>query len=337
MLFTDHKEIGMSIRSVMPSRRALLAGASLALFAPSLRASAQELPVVRVTGPANDAFAPIYWAQSTGLFRRNGVDVQTVAATNGAAAMAAVLGGSAEIALTNMVAVFQAHLRGVPLQIVAPSVLYSSAKPTAVLMVLKEAPFRTARDLNGKTIGSPGLRDLTSASIMAWVDKNGGDSKSLHFIEVPSSSAQPVLEQGRIDAAFMIEPALTQSLATGKTRVFSAPFDAIGDQFMTTAFVGAVKTVDQNRDTMSRFARAMHEAIVYTNGHMGETVDVVAARTGATPDQVAHSTRSQNAEYLDPGSLTRLLEVCVKYGLIDHSFPVAEVLSPVAVTPPRRS
>ena len=318
-------------------RRAFLAGASSALFAPGARASAQGLPGVRVVGAPNDAFAPVYWAQSTGLFRRYGIDVQTVAANNGAAAMAAVLGGAAEVAFTNMVAVFQARIHNVPLQIIAPSVLYSSAKPQGVLLVVKDAPFRTGRDMNGKTIGTPGVGDLTAASVMAWVDKTGGDSKSLHFVEVPSASAQPILEQGRVDAAFMIEPALTQSLATGKTRVLCSPYDAIGDRFESTAFVAAANAVDQNRDKMSRFARAMHEAIVYTNAHMSETVDVVAAQTGATTDQVAHSARSQNAEYVDPRYIAPLLDFCVKYGLIDHAFPVAEIISPAAVKLPGRS
>jgi NitT/TauT family transport system substrate-binding protein len=320
----------------MPSRWAFLTGASAALVVPSARASAQGLPVVRVTGAPNDGFAPVYWAQSTGLFHRYGIDVQTVAANNGAAAMAAVLGEAAEVAFTNMVAVFQAHIHNVPLQIVAPSVLYSSAKPPGVLLVLKDAPFHTGRDVNGKTIGCPSVGDLIAASVMAWVDKTGGDSKSVHFVEIPSASAEPVLEQGRVDAAFMIEPALTQSLATGKTRVLCSPYDAIGDRFETTAYVAAVQAVNQNRDKMSRFARAMHEAIVYTNAHMAETVDIVAAQTGTTPDQVAHSTRAQNAEYLDPRYIEPLLDFCVKYGLIDHGFPLAEIISPVAVKLPGR-
>ena len=250
--------------------------------------------------------------------------------------MAAVLGGSAEVAFTNMVAVFQARIRNVPLQIVAPSVLYSSAKPPGVLLVLKDAPFHTGRDMNGKTIGAASLSDLITASVNAWVDKTGGDSKSIHFVEVPSASAQPVLEQGRVDAAFMIEPALTQSIATGKTRVLCSPYDAIGDHFETTAWVAAANAVDQNRDKMSRFARAMHEAIVYTNAHPADTVDLVAAQTGTTPDQVAHSVRAQNAEYLDARYISPLLDFCVKYGLIEHTFPVADIISPVAVKPPGR-
>jgi NitT/TauT family transport system substrate-binding protein len=321
----------------MLTRRAVLAGASLALCAPSLRAFAQTLPVVRVVGPANDAMTPIYWAQSTGLFHRYGIDVQLIPANNGAAAMAAAVGGAAEIAFTNTLACFQAHLRDVPVQMVAPSALYSSAKPAAALLVLKDAPFHSGRDMTGKTISSPAVRDLTTASVLAWLDKTGGDSKSVHMVEVPSATSEPVLEAGRIDAAFMIEPAITQSLATGKTRVLCYPYDAIGDRFQVTAFAAAVNTVDQDRDALTRFARAMHEAIVYTNGHMGETVDLVAAQTGTTSDQVARSIRSINAEYLDPRNIAPILDVCVKYGLIDHGFPVAEIISPVAVTPPGRS
>jgi len=56
-----------------------------------------------------------------------------------------------------------------------------------------------AADLNGKTIGVNGLRDLQQLCAMSWVDKHGGDSKTLHFIEVRSRRWAP-LSLHRIDA-----------------------------------------------------------------------------------------------------------------------------------------
>lgn len=322
----------------MPSRRALLRRAVLALCAPILalparRVLAQGLPVVRVVGPINDGQTPLYYGLN-GLFRRYGIDVQLMPANNGAAAMAAVLGGSAEIAFTNMVAVLQAHLRGVPVQIVAPLSIYSSERPPMALVVLKDAPYHSGKDLNGKTISSPSVRDLNSVSVMAWVDKTGGDSKTLQMVEVPSATALPALEEGRIDGATMIEPAVSQALATGKARILCHPEDAIAARYLVTAYAADGRFVDQNHELMASFARAMHEASVYVNSHVADTVDLVAARTGATPDEVAHSVRSLFAEYADARTIVPLLDVLVKYGLVDHGFPVGEIISSVAVKPP---
>ena len=206
------------------------------LVLPARRLLAQALPVVRVVGPNNDGQTPLYYGLNSGLFRRYGIDVQLMPANNGAAAMAAVLGGSAEIAFTNMVAVLQAHLRGVPVQIVAPLSLYSSERPPMALVVLKDAPYHNGKDLDGKTISSPSVRDLNSISVMAWVDKTGGDSKTLQMVEVPSATALPALEEGRIDGATMIEPAVSQALATGKARVLCHPEDAIAARYLVTAY-----------------------------------------------------------------------------------------------------
>jgi len=56
-----------------------------------------------------------------------------------------------------------------PLTIVAPLAAYSPDSVYAVILVKKDAPYKTGRDLNGKTVASPALRDLNW--VRAWVDR----------------------------------------------------------------------------------------------------------------------------------------------------------------------
>jgi NitT/TauT family transport system substrate-binding protein len=318
-------------------KRTHVLAAPLALAA-TRGARAQELPLVRVVGPANDGMKPVYYGIKSGLFGRYGLRVEPVTVASGAAALAAVVGGSAEIAYTNLLAVFQAHLRSIPIQIVAPSAVYLTEKPQSALLVLKDSPLRAGADLNGKTFSTPSLRDLNEVVVRAWIDKNGGDAKTAQFVELPASASTPALEQGRIDVATVYEPALTQVLGTGKYRVLGRQFDAVagGARFEQTAFAGMATWVDKNRDVASRYARAMHESVVYTNVHLAETVELVASYTGVTPEVVAKSVRFIDPEYVEARMLQPMLDVCVRYGIIDHPFPVEEIISPVAVRPPAR-
>jgi NitT/TauT family transport system substrate-binding protein len=279
---------------------------------------------------------PVYYGVQSGLFGRYGLNVEIIVVANGAAAMAAVVGGSAEIAFTNVLAVFQGYLRDIPIQIVAPSSIYLTEKPQSAMLVLKDSPMHAGRDLNGKTYSSPALRDLNEAVMRAWIDQHGGDSKTIRVVELPASASTPALDEGRIDAATVFEPVLTRVLETGKYRVLGRQFDSVahGQRFEQTAFAGVAGWVDRNRDAASRFARAMHESILYTNVHLAETVDLVASYTKVAPEVVARSVRFIDPEYVEARLLQPMLDVCVKYGVLDRSFPVSAVISPAAVPAP---
>ena len=41
-------------------------------------------------------------------------------------------------------------------------------------------------------------------------------------------------------------------------------------------------------------------------------------------------------EYVEVRNIQPLLDVCVKYGVLDRAFPAEEIISPVAVKPPDR-
>jgi ABC-type nitrate/sulfonate/bicarbonate transport system substrate-binding protein len=72
-----------------------------ALFALALLLTAQTAPAlvtVRVGAAPDEQSKPILWAQQSGLFARNGLDVSIVPLTGGGAAIAAaVTGGSLDI------------------------------------------------------------------------------------------------------------------------------------------------------------------------------------------------------------------------------------------------
>lgn len=294
-------------------------------------AESQTLTPLTVVGPANDGYKAIYYGVQSGIFKRAGLDVKPTVVNSGAAASAALIGGAADVAYTNSLSLIQAHARGIAMQIVSPGGLTVSEHPFTAMLVLKDSPIKTARDLDGKTFGSGSLQDINAASTLAWVDANGGESKTLKGVEVPASSAVPALEEHRIDAITLNEPSVTQALATGKVRVLAHPIDAIGHRVETAVFVGMAPVIESKRDAMTRFARAMHEAQVYVNAHLPETAQLVSDYSGVPVDQVQKSNRIQDAEYADVRDLQSVVDMLAKYKLIDKSFPASELISSVAL------
>lgn len=321
----------------MTTRGAFLAAAAAAATLSVRRAaSGQTLPVVRFIGPPNDGYKSVIYAQRAGLFQKYGVAVETTFVSSGAAAAAALTGGSADVAFTNVAAVILAHSKDIPIQILCPAVLYRSAFSTTAILVLKDSPVRSAKDLNGKIISAVAIDDMNAASIKAWMDQNGADSHTLKLLEVPASLAVQALEQGRVDAVDIAEPAVAQAIATGKVRMVSHPLDAISTRFMTGAFAVMKPVADKNADTMKRFAQAVHEAQTYTNAHLPETVSIVAEYSKIPPDVIANSIRMVDPDYVDVQYLQPVINVMAKYGMVDKSFPAQDIISPLALTDPRR-
>jgi NitT/TauT family transport system substrate-binding protein len=314
---------------------ALVAAVALssALCASQPSASAQTLQTLRVVGPPNDGYKAIYYGVASGIFRKYGLDVKPAIVSSGGAAAAALIGGSADIAFTNLIAVMQAHLRGVAIEFVSGGPQVFSDRPFTSTVVLRNSPIKSARDLAGKTVGTQSVKDMSSAAVMASVDQNGGDPHAVHLFEITGSVALPMLQDHRIDAATLIEPAVSQALATGTVRVLMHPMDAIGARVETGAFAAMKPNVEANRDTMTRFAQAMHEAQVYTNAHLPQTVDIVAGYSGVAANDVAHSIRITDAEYVRPGDLQSVINVLAKYGFIDKAFPATDIISSVALRP----
>lgn len=306
---------------------------SLLLSVPQLAAT-QAPPTIRVAGPPNEGYKDVYYAVESGLFRRYGIDVEPTI-TSASSALEGLAGGSFDVAYSNLVPILQGYAHGVEFQIVAPSTMYASDRSQNAMLVVRDSPLRTARDLDGKVIGTQSLQDLNAVAMRAWIDANGGDSGSVRILEVPSSAAVTALTAHRVDAMALSEPLLGEALATGEVRVFAHPQDAIAKRFEAQAFVAMRGFVAQHRDSMARFARAMHDSAVYNNTHLAQTVDLVASFTRVPPDVIAHSVRAVDAEYAEPRHIQPLIDATAKYGLIASPFPAEDIISPVVLRPPR--
>jgi NitT/TauT family transport system substrate-binding protein len=179
------------------SRAALLAGGTALVAAPRL-AGAQTLETIRFCGVPTDDLTPVFWGMKSGIYARAGIDLQFIPTGSGSAATTAVIAGSYEMGKGSHISSYGA--------------VWEINNAWAMGLVASDAPYKTAADLNGQTIGAAGLNDLSTLGIAAWVDKNGGDSKTLKWVEIPGSAAGAALVEHRIAAAQLNEPQLRSAL-----------------------------------------------------------------------------------------------------------------------------
>jgi NitT/TauT family transport system substrate-binding protein len=308
--------------------------AGIALAAPFARpASADDLQTIRVGLAEGDDATPTLYAVKAGLFRKYGIDAVITPMPSGAAGLAAVAGGSIDICSSSLLPFLSARSKGVPLTIVGPLAEYSPDSVYAAILVKKEAAYRTGRDLNGKTIASPALKDLNWIASMAWIDQNGGDSSTVKSVEVPASVIPDALSDGRIDAATVTTPRYVQAVNGGKVRVLGHSYESIAKHFTFAALVAQVDFATKNADAIARFGRAIRDSTRYTNTHHAETLPIYAAFAKIDPKDIAGAPRAQSAPYADAKDIQPMIDVAVRYGVLARPVDPQELISPSALKP----
>jgi len=186
------------------NRRALIGG--LGYLAVGTRvARAQVSPqTLRITLVPSDTAAQVYYAIDLGMFAKRGITVDLAAMTSGPAIAAAVASGAVDIGFSNFVSLSSARERGLPFTMVAPANLSIAGAPTVgILSVTKTSTAKTGKDLDGKIVAVDGLNTVAMLGVRNWIDATGGDSTSVHFVELPFAQMPEALTVGRVDAASM--------------------------------------------------------------------------------------------------------------------------------------
>lgn len=291
-------------------------------------ARAQTLKTVRVGASLDDGITPLLYGMQSGIFAKAGLDVQLVSSASGAALAGAVAGDTIDIAKSSLMALITAYSRGIPFKIVAGSATYSSGSATTQLCVLRDSPITTFAQTRGKTVATTALQSLDMIGAESLIDQRGGDSTTMKFLEMPTSTMLAALESGRVDIAAIINPTLADALATGKIRAFAPPYEGIGKHFLIAAWFSTAAFAARNAETVAAFARAMRAATTYTNAHHAETVPILATYAKLDPDVISRMNRLTNATEVRPGDIQPAINAAVKYRVIDKAFSAGELLIP---------
>lgn len=308
------------------SRRALCAGAVAALAA-RRPARAADLQPVRVASALSDDIAPVVYGIAAGIFSRLGLDVQLQAANSGAAAAAAVLGGSLDMAKSGTMAIVLGHVRGVPLTAIWPAAISTSAAPIAGLIVLRSSGIATPKDCNGKVFTGASLQDINQLAAMTWVDAGGGDSKTMRFIEIPSSETIPALQAGRVDGATVLNPILQVALRTPAVKLLANPFDTISKHFCSSTWFTTSDYAAKNPDIVRRFVAGLQEATRYEYAHQAEMAQYLAPFLHLDAAALAAYPRTTDGLTLTPTDYQPVIDLAVRYGVIPKGFPAREMLT----------
>lgn len=290
-------------------------------------ASAQSLTVIRVASTADDDDTAILYGIQSGAFQRAGLDVQFQTLSSGSAIAAAVVGGSVDIGKSGTVTLVNAYAHGVPITVVAPAAVYDTTESSITeIVVAADTSIHTAKELNGANIAVATLRGLQQICISGWVDKHGGDSKSLHFLDVPLGAMRAAIDNHRVTAGMMSYPELADALASGEVRVLGHASEGIANHFLGTAWFSSRDWTRAHPAAVAVFAQVLRSSATYVNAHHAETIPMMAAFTGISAARFEGMPRELAGTTLDAADLQPVIDAAARYDTIDKTFPASALI-----------
>jgi len=227
----------------------------------------------------------IYVAADKGYFAQEGLEVEMIPMAGGAVILPALVGGSIDIAYSNIVSIILAKAEGMPLKIIMHNKSEDSMKaPDApggykggsAIMVRANSDIRSAKDIEGRKFAVNTLYGINWLFAQEWMRMEGADPAKAKWLEIPFQNMAVALETGQVDAVTAADPTLTVLKTTGKGRILKYYFSTVKANVMVASFVATDKWIKEQPEVMQKFVRAMSRAIEYANTHEDEWPTILA-------------------------------------------------------------
>lgn len=312
----------------MTDRKTFVRLAAAAAVATPAVVRAQEAPLLRVASTASDSYAEGLYAQDVGIFKRNGLNIDLQILSNGAAITAAVAAGAIDIGITNVVPLAAAVAHGIPFVYLCSGGTINLDE--VALVVAADAPLRNAADFAGKTMASSAITDINTIAIKAWLDQNGGDASKVRFVEIAFSQMAAAVKRGTVDAAPIVEPALSIAKNDGGIRLINPPlYSVFGKTFMVGGWFSTTAWLEKNRETARKFVAAIYETARWANGHPEESSAILAKYAKMDPVVLRTMNRVPYGLTQTPDMLQRALDLAYKYKAVDRPFNARDLIARV--------
>ena len=262
-----------------------------------------------------------------GFFKQRDLDMKVEPSQGGATVVPSVVSGKVDIGGSNLVSVLLASSKKIPVKIVAPGTYVQTDRKQdfSAIMVAKGSDIRAPKDLEGKTLAVNTLKNVAEVTAKASLAKRGVDVSKIELAEIDFPDMIPALEQGRVDAAFEIEPFVSLGSAAGD-RIIDRPYVGTKPGLQIGCYFTSEKYLQQNGEIVKSF----HDGVADTAAAIAEDpaafraflpkasmIKPAAAKKVVLPAWKADS---------DPASLDLIADLMGRYGITEGKPDTAGVI-----------
>lgn len=271
--------------------------------------------------------APIWLGEEEGFFADEGLDLDIQTASGGAAIIPGIQSGSYDFAFSNLVSLMVANDKGLDMKVVANG---NSTTGTdhdfGAVVVPGDSAITSPKDLAGKKVSVNNLSNIGDTTIKTVVEEDGGNPDAVDFVEVGFPDAPAALDNGVVDAAWILDPFLTQSVDDG-ARVISNNFSDFDPNLDISAYFTSQAAIDKNPELVAKFQRAMDRSLEFAEANPDKVRDIVGTYTKIDAETRKGLILPKFRVEMNHDAARKLGDAAVKYGTLSQA-PDLEALLP---------
>jgi NitT/TauT family transport system substrate-binding protein len=213
--------------------------------------------------------ASLFYAQSSGIFKKHGLNVTFVAQASPVAVEASMASGTEQFGFITTPVLINLNSKGVNVKCVSSvdgSLPSNPADDSTVLVAAKGSGITSVKDLAGKNVAEVQLTSLNSLAVEILAKQAGISPASIHQIAIPFPQMPAALSQGRVQAAVIVAPFADSATSAGAT-VLTHPNVDLFPNGTVTCLDAMSSYISANPNVVSEFRAAMNESIAYSQTH----------------------------------------------------------------------
>ncbi|MFB0833809.1 ABC transporter substrate-binding protein [Arthrobacter halodurans] len=271
--------------------------------------------------------APIWLGEAEGLFAEEGLDLDIQTATGGSAIVPGVQSGSYDFAFSNLISIMVANDKGLDMSVVANGATTTgdAEHDFGGVVVNADSDIRTPKDLAGKKVSVNNLSNIGDTTIKDVIEADGGDAASVQFVEVPFPDAPAALENGVVDAAWIVDPFLTQAVDSG-ARLVSSNFVDFHPELDIAGYFTSQAKIDAEPELVERFTRAMNASLEFAQENPEKVRDIVGTYTKIDDETRAEIVLPRYRAEFDQEAAQKLADSAKKYGTLSNDADLEKLL-----------
>ncbi|GAB2462247.1 ABC transporter substrate-binding protein [Xylanimonas ulmi] len=261
-------------------------------------------------------------AAESGLFAREGLDVELVVTGGGAEAIPALVAGEYDVVYTNYTSALLAAERGLPIVFVAGNDLGGSDHG---VFVADESPIQSVADLAGASFAVNNLQNIGTIAITRQVEEVGVDPSDVTLLEMPFPAMQAALIRGDVDAIWQVEPFQASAQASGLRKIGDL-FAGASASMPVAGWVSTREFATKNPETIEAFRTALAHSVEDLSDNRARLVELVPSYTEVDAAVVEAVELPLWESQLDAAGLQVIADLMHSYGITSQAFDVATML-----------
>src|SRR5829696_1356435 len=293
--------------------------------APSGEGGTTKLAVQETAGVPS---AFVAFGIEKGFFEKHKLQIDLQPTQGGAATIPALVSGDIQVGGSNVVSLLLASSKDLPIRVIAGGTTAQGdgEKDFGALVVKKGSRNRTARDLRGTVVAVNTLNNIAEVVVKASLEKQGLDpDDSVRLIEVPFPEMESALQKNAVDAAFSIEPFVTQTVQAGG-KAIDYSYVETEPEMQVGAYAVTDEFAESDPEAVKAFQAAIKETADHVAGHEDEFRTFLSENAKMPPAVAKKIVLPKWTGEVDAESVANTAKRMQKYGVVGDEIDTSKLL-----------